>query len=305
MGRSNQRRRADKKRRQADRSYGGARASASRRPADGELEAWRVESLVVRGAAAATAGEQVAVAGSAEGLARCAQTMPPTAVTVLVGRACSRLVADKWDDGWQPLELARAASRRRGQRHAELLAEAMSGSECWEDAGTSAMPEAWSAQLVALGSPPVGRPGRDWLGAWLAAGGPGEVTFVGAMVVVLEALGVLLGLPPIDAVLPLPRQWGQAGASEGLYREDDPMLVKVRALLAKAESTEFEAESDAFTAKAQELMARHAIDDAVARAGSSRREAPVTRRIAVDDPYVDAKSQLLVVVARPNGVRCV
>ncbi len=83
------------------------------------------------------------------------------------------------------------------------------------------------------------------------------------------------------------------------------MLVKVRALLAKAESTEFEAESDAFTAKAQELMARHAIDDAVARAGSSRREAPVTRRIAVDDPYVDAKSQLLVVVARPNGVRCV
>ncbi len=93
MGRNNQRRRADKKRRQADRSYGGARASASWRPADGELEAWRVESLVVRGAAAAAAGEQVA--GSAEGLARCAQTMPPTAVTVLVGRACSRLVADK------------------------------------------------------------------------------------------------------------------------------------------------------------------------------------------------------------------
>ena len=36
----------------------------------------------------------------------------------------------------------------------------------------------------------------------------------------------------------------------------DGLLDKVRALLAKAESTRFEAEADAFTAKAQELMAR-------------------------------------------------
>ena len=81
------------------------------------------------------------------------------------------------------------------------------------------------------------------------------------------------------------------------------MLAKIRALLAKAESTRFEAESDALTAKAQELMARHAIDDAVARSARSSEERPVARRIAVDQPYAVAKSHLLHVVATANGVR--
>jgi hypothetical protein len=41
---------------------------------------------------------------------------------------------------------------------------------------------------------------------------------------------------------------------------DQRMLDRVRALLAKAESTDFPQEADAFTARAQELMARHRID---------------------------------------------
>ena len=47
------------------------------------------------------------------------------------------------------------------------------------------------------------------------------------------------------------------------------VLDKVRALLAKAESTTFDAEAEAFTAKAQELMARHRIDRAVFEARST------------------------------------
>ena len=44
---------------------------------------------------------------------------------------------------------------------------------------------------------------------------------------------------------------------------DPSLLDKVRALLAKAEATAFEEESDAFLSKAQELMTRHNLDRAV------------------------------------------
>mgnify|MGYP003491477332 CR=1 FL=1 len=40
---------------------------------------------------------------------------------------------------------------------------------------------------------------------------------------------------------------------------DDKILDKVRALLAKAAGTEYPAEAEAFLAKAEALMARHAI----------------------------------------------
>lgn len=43
---------------------------------------------------------------------------------------------------------------------------------------------------------------------------------------------------------------------------DENIVRKIQALLNKAENTTFEAEADAFIAKAQELMMRHAIDEA-------------------------------------------
>jgi hypothetical protein len=75
-------------------------------------------------------------------------------------------------------------------------------------------------------------------------------------------------------------------------------------LLAQAESTTFPAEAEAFTAKAHELMTRHAIDRAVLTAGASD-EGPSSRRIPIDDPYVDAKSYLLQVVAEHTRCRAV
>ena len=85
------------------------------------------------------------------------------------------------------------------------------------------------------------------------------------------------------------------------------VLDKVRALLAKAESTTFDAEADAFTAKAQELMARHRIDRAVfeAREDRHRPEEPDRRRFEVGDPYADAKAMLLANVADANGCTAV
>lgn len=82
----------------------------------------------------------------------------------------------------------------------------------------------------------------------------------------------------------------------------DPVLTQIRALLAKAESTEFEAEASAFTAKAQQLMTKHAIDHAVLDAGRRDPTAPSITRIPLDPPYVNAKAALLHVVA--THMRC-
>jgi hypothetical protein len=121
----------------------------------------------------------------------------------------------------------------------------------------------------------------------------------------LEALGVLLQLPKIERLVPPPSEWSQAARWGAARGPDDAVLTKIRALLAKAESTGFEAESDALTAKAQELMTRHAIDDARSRAEEVSQERPTARRVAIDDPYAMAKSYLLQVVAGANGVRSV
>lgn len=87
---------------------------------------------------------------------------------------------------------------------------------------------------------------------------------------------------------------------------DSALLERVRALLAKAESTTFEAEADALTAKAHELMARHAIDSAVIEAGGrSRGGAVASRRILLAEPYLQAKWQLLAAIARACGCRTV
>jgi hypothetical protein len=83
-------------------------------------------------------------------------------------------------------------------------------------------------------------------------------------------------------------------------------MRRIRSLLAKAESTVFPEEADALTAKAQELMAAHAIDEALLAAdpGVGSRSAGVTeRRLHLEPPYLDAKMHLVTAVAGANGVR--
>jgi hypothetical protein len=78
-------------------------------------------------------------------------------------------------------------------------------------------------------------------------------------------------------------------------------------LLAKAEGTDFPAEAEAFTSKAQELMSRHAIDTAMLTndrpfdLGTDVR----SRRIHIDNPYAAEKAQLLGAVSVANQGRVV
>jgi hypothetical protein len=77
--------------------------------------------------------------------------------------------------------------------------------------------------------------------------------------------------------------------------------------LAKAESTTFAGEAEALSTKAQELMARYAIDAAMVVAGDVGRasDGPTGLRVPVDDPYAGAKSILLSAVASANGCQAV
>src|SRR5438045_2689314 len=72
-----------------------------------------------------------------------------------------------------------------------------------------------------------------------------------------------LATPALPPALPAAPRVGADGPSAADAGIDDRMLAKVRALLAKAESTEFTDEADALTAKAQELMTRYSIDRAL------------------------------------------
>jgi hypothetical protein len=83
---------------------------------------------------------------------------------------------------------------------------------------------------------------------------------------------------------------------------DPKLLARVRALLAKAESTTFPEEADALTAKAQELMSRHAIDAAMVDDPDVGGSAPDHRILVVDPPYASAKLSVLGGVAAAN--RC-
>jgi hypothetical protein len=83
------------------------------------------------------------------------------------------------------------------------------------------------------------------------------------------------------------------------------VLHKVTSLLAKAESTNFPDEAEALTAKAQELMTRHAIDQV--HLDAQRGDTPRVggRRVGIDDPYAGARFLLLSAVAGANRCRAV
>jgi hypothetical protein len=136
---------------------------------------------------------------------------------------------------------------------------------------------------------------------------PDDPVAVSGLAVTIEVLAFLLSLPPLPTL----------GDTRGPVRretrrgQDPRVLAKVRALLAKAESTTFPEEAEALSAKAQELMARHAIDAAMVGGRSAGGRDPVGGdgptgvRLPVDDPYAGAKSILLSQVASANRCRAV
>ncbi|TDD96023.1 DUF2786 domain-containing protein, partial [Jiangella asiatica] len=89
---------------------------------------------------------------------------------------------------------------------------------------------------------------------------------------------------------------------------DEKILGRVRALLAKAESTTFPDEAEALSAKAQELMSRYSIEHALAQAATpagAPRSTASARRIWLDAPYLSTKTLLVAEVGSANHCRTI
>ncbi|NUO59443.1 MAG: DUF2786 domain-containing protein, partial [Hamadaea sp.] len=136
---------------------------------------------------------------------------------------------------------------------------------------------------------------RDWDTAAGAAGTDPQQ--------VIQTIWHLRRLPNLPFQGPLPGQARPRHIHQ--HTVDQKMLDRVRALLAKAESTTFPEEAEAYTAKAQELMARHSIDFALLMARTGGKDEPAVRRIPIDNPYEAAKTLLLQAVAEANACRSV
>lgn len=299
MGRANKQRRAEKRRRDQRRaggwSHGHDPGSATWTPIDDPT------FLASAGVMAAATGAAPVVTEVVDRLAALARRR---GVAEIGGRVCEHaeeVLAAVWEDGWMPAEAPWIVGRRRSPRHADLVVTALAATERWQQPGT-VPPGPWTAQLDELGVERWWGPSGDWLTSWAAREG---VSWSEAVTTLLDALAVLSLLPPLEPVVPPPSRWGSGAGWVAHPAGDEATLAKIRALLAKAESTSFDAEAEALTAKAQELMSRHAIDEAVARSASDTQERPSLRRVRIDNPYADAKGALLDVVAGSNGVRSI
>ena len=216
-----------------------------------------------------------------------------------------------WKNGWQPLDLAHVTARRLGDDHRAFVAKAV-GIEC-VTAKELYVDQRWRDQLLRIGAIDGRQADTPSPLTSTLFPLPSETTqsllpLQIALRVALELIELIAELPPLPLLIPPPGPTHSGhitGRLSTTTRIDDKVLEKVRALLAKAESTTFEEEANALTAKAQELMARHAIDIAMLDSTSAVRVGAAARRIHIDDPYVDAKSSLLSAVAEENRCRAI
>lgn len=198
--------------------------------------------------------------------------------------------------GWQPVELHRVVVRRGHQTHARLVTDAVAA-HLWEFPRRT-VDERWLAQVDALGAHVWWTGDAAYLGEVAARW---KVDRVAVLDIVLTLLAILSELPAIEVLLPYPGTAARRGGPAGYGGSDARLLDRVRGLLAKAESTTYPAEAEAYTGKAQELITRHSIDEAllVARAGDAA-VVPFARRVGVDHPYEGEKAALLDAVATAN-----
>lgn len=297
MGRTNRERRADKRKRRVEQlrrqeqSAGGAGPGAAP-PGSGSRE-----REPHRKPASAT-GNDVELLWSA---VRAIGDPSPTG-RQLVTAVCSErdrflpvatqqlllFVSRLWVHGWLPYDVVRYVARQCEPVQVGYIAEAVAA-EVARMFAAQTITDRWlrSADTAATFVVELGplRPGdmRDWL----------------------ELLHAVARMPRLATITPPPGARTGRPAVVGASGADQRQLERVRALLAKAESTTFEAEAEALTAKAQELIARYSLDQALLATAGTAGALPIGARIWVDDPYTEPKSSLAARVADANRCTCV
>lgn len=212
-----------------------------------------------------------------------------------------RAVTGCWRRGWQPADLARQVRRAAGERQARMVVDAVAAQ--MRGYARATVDDRWAAQLAELDAAVWWDRDDRFLTEWAARQHTTRVETVGCAV---QVVALLEALPDLPVLAPLPGTVRPgSGAKDPGAPVDERALERVRALLAKAESTTFPEEAETYTAKAQELMARHRIDQALLAAGGPAPDRPAGRRLGVENPYEQPKALLLEQVAAANRCRAV
>jgi hypothetical protein len=219
----------------------------------------------------------------------------PAAVDAALVARLVRSVGRLWPRGWQPVDLARIAARRLGPAAGRLVVDLAAAQRRVQP---DPVPAWWDDQLAGLDAAVWWDDDGHYLTAWAAREGTDRIA---ALREAVDVLALVEGLPPIAVLRPPP---GTAAPAAATPRggSGSRILDRVRALLAKAESTTFPAEAEALTGKAQELMTRHSLDVALVEATAERGDLPSGVRLGTEPPYPGAKALLVQEVAAAN--RC-
>lgn len=206
------------------------------------------------------------------------------------------LLRGAWERGWAPADVVQYGRRELDAATEPLLLAAISAEHQTYRPGT--IDPRWLDQLTDVG---VAQPFTPLsLTSWAAE------ARVGRYLVLHHALsvaGFLQALPIMARLFPLPGS--PARQQHAVVPANGKMLARIRALLAKAEATEFPDEAEALSGKAQELMAKFSLDSALVEADVEIPDDSAARRLWVETPYVSAKAQLVGAVAAANRCRTV
>ncbi len=294
MGVNNRTRRASKKRRRGRGRTprpGGGRSSwpyAGESPPHAHDEHALADGLVVEAADACRAGPHAAP-DLAQRLLSEACPVAPAVVAAAMNRLLLQALQRVSHAGWSPRDQAELVRRRLTPEHLPLLARGLRDEAKRHAADRVAL--RWLDELATLG-PPEHPALRNEHGLALAL----------ALVAVLGTAPAIAQLVPPPGIVDLHQAARPHPETHGHAAK---LLARVRALLAKAESTDFPEEAEAFSAKAQELISRHSLDRLLTgaeRSSRTRSDAVVARRLWIDAPYVMAKARLADAVGRAN--RC-
>ncbi|MEV6564094.1 DUF2786 domain-containing protein [Streptomyces kronopolitis] len=205
--------------------------------------------------------------------------------------------------GWLPADLERIVRRDdAGTTLAALVLDALAAEAARPPAARAPHDPRWAGQLRDLGADVWWPSGAGYLDALAARRRTSRFETAHDVLAALRALARLPRITPLPPPPP-PAGAGPAGAAA------DRALGRIRGLLAKAEATDYAEEAEALSAKAQELMARHSIDEALLdRAdgpGGGRPGGPSAVRVGIEGPYEQAKALLLDAVAAANRCQAV
>ncbi|MBB4891632.1 hypothetical protein FHS39_000632 [Streptomyces olivoverticillatus] len=268
---------------------------AKRTNPEGPLESVEAALQSLRAAA-----DDDAVYAAASGLA--AAPSGWEAVSAALVRVASGRLRRCWEGGWQPADVVRLVRRDLTGAEERFTVHVIAAEARRYEPET--LGARWAAQLAELDAQVWWEADGEFLEGFARRE---RLSRFETAACALTTLRLVDALPRIGAVGPLPggdRSRAAAGHAPAVPQRT---LARIRALLAKAESTQFPEEAEALSAKAQELMARHSMDEALlAAAGPAGPvDGPGACRIGIDGPYESAKALLLDAVAAANHCQAV